>query len=92
MIINISIKSYDLFKICLELGYIDIMVQEIQSLDVLYQLNILELMSTLAIKPYGINYLLNSGAMDKLVTVVIDLKTSPVGGILIPGNNDIILK
>ncbi|XP_004925218.1 26S proteasome non-ATPase regulatory subunit 5 isoform X1 [Bombyx mori] len=85
VIINISIKSYDLFKICLELGYIDIMVQEIQSLDVLYQLNILELMSTLAIKPYGINYLLNSGAMDKLVTVVIDLKTSPVGGILIPG-------
>ncbi|KAJ0178734.1 hypothetical protein K1T71_005509 [Dendrolimus kikuchii] len=85
IIINISTKSCELFKICTDLGYIDFMVSELEINDILYQLNILELLSRLAVKTYGINYLVESKALDKIAERIVDLKHNPLGSLLIPG-------
>ncbi|XP_026496816.1 26S proteasome non-ATPase regulatory subunit 5 [Vanessa tameamea] len=85
VIINISTKSYDLFNLCIDQGYIDYMANELQSDDILYQLNILELLSQLAIKPYGINYLIKQGILLKISELVRGFHQNPFGGLLIPG-------
>ncbi|CAH2105570.1 unnamed protein product [Euphydryas editha] len=85
VITNISSKSYELFSLCVDLGYIDFMVNELQSDDILYQLNILELLSQLAIKPHGINYLVKQGTLLNISELVKNLNQNPFGGLLIPG-------
>ncbi|XP_045447090.1 26S proteasome non-ATPase regulatory subunit 5 [Melitaea cinxia] len=85
VIINISSKSYELFNLCVDLGYIDFMVNELESDDILYQLNILELLSQLAIKPHGINYLIKQGTLLKISELVKNLHENAFGGLLIPG-------
>lgn len=85
VIINISSKSYELFHLCVDLGYIDFMVNELESDDILYQLNILELLSQLAIKPHGINYLIKQGTLLKISELVKKLHENAFGGLLIPG-------
>lgn len=67
------------------MGYIDSMVSEMQSNDVLYQLNILELLSRLSVKTYGITHLVKHGALNRIIEYIGDLKTKPLGGLLIPG-------
>lgn len=67
------------------MGYIDFMVNELESDDILYQLNILELLSQLAIKPHGINYLIKQGTLLKISELVKNLHENAFGGLLIPG-------
>ncbi|XP_050343371.1 26S proteasome non-ATPase regulatory subunit 5 [Nymphalis io] len=85
IIVNISSKSLDLFNLCVDQGYIDFMANELQSDDILYQLNILELLSQLAIKPHGINYLIKQGILLKISELVKGFHQNPFGGLLIPG-------
>lgn len=85
VIINISTKSCELFKICTDLGYIDYMVTELETDDILYQMNILELLSRLAVQAYGINYLVESKALDKIAERIVDLRGNPLGNLLTPG-------
>ncbi|XP_049870417.1 26S proteasome non-ATPase regulatory subunit 5 [Pectinophora gossypiella] len=85
VVINISSKSQALFEQCAEQGYIEFMVAELNTTDVLYQLNILELLSRLAIKPHGINSLIQNGALQKITALVEELQTNPLGGLLVPG-------
>lgn len=86
MVINISLKSYELFELCVKEGYLDFMVNELQTDDILYQLNILELISQLATQPHGINFLVKQGTLQKISELVKDLKNNPFGGLLTPGN------
>ena len=83
---HISTKSYELFKLCADLKYIDFMVSELQTDDVLYQVNILELLSRLVLKPHGINYLVKNGELPKILGYVTELQNNPLRGLLIPGN------
>ncbi|XP_053603779.1 26S proteasome non-ATPase regulatory subunit 5 [Plodia interpunctella] len=85
VVVNISCKSVELFKICIDLGYYDFMLAELNTDDVLYQMNILELLSTLAVKPHGINYLVKNGALQKIAELIADLPNNPLGGLLTPG-------
>ncbi|XP_013190282.1 26S proteasome non-ATPase regulatory subunit 5 [Amyelois transitella] len=85
VVINISCKSVELFKLCTDLGYLDFMISELNSNDVLYQMNILELLSSLAIKSHGINYLVKNGAIQKIAEMIADLPNNPLGGLLTPG-------
>ncbi|CAK1598913.1 unnamed protein product [Parnassius mnemosyne] len=85
VVINISLKSYELFKLSVDNGYIEHMVEELKSNDVLYQLNILELLSRLSVKPYGINYLVKDGALERITALIGDLRNNPLGGLLLPG-------
>lgn len=85
VIINISIKSYELFKICTEFGYIDFMVSELESEDVLYVMNILELLSRLVVKVYGINYLVENKTLTKIADRIVELRTNSLRSLLIPG-------
>lgn len=78
-------KSHELFKLCIDHGYIGYMVGELESRDILYQLNILELLSRLAIKPYAIQYLVKEGDLNKISTSIGDLHNNPLLGLLIPG-------
>lgn len=61
------------------------MINELYSEDVLYQLNILELLTQLAITPHGINYLVKQGIFQKISDIIQDLHKNPFGGLLIPG-------
>lgn len=85
MVVNISCKSVELFNLCTNLGYIDSMVSELNSNDVLYQMNILELLSNLAVKPYGINYLVQNKALKYISELVADMSNNSMKEILIPG-------
>ncbi|XP_026755476.2 26S proteasome non-ATPase regulatory subunit 5 isoform X2 [Galleria mellonella] len=85
VVVNISSKSFELFKLCADLGYIEHMMSQLQSDDVLYQLNVLELLSRLAVKPQGINYLMNNGALNLITEIIVDLPNNPLGNLLIPG-------
>ncbi|CAH2071156.1 unnamed protein product, partial [Iphiclides podalirius] len=83
--INISLKSPELFKLCVDYGYIEHMVLELDTSDVLYQLNILELLSRLAMKLYGIQYLVKGGDLKRISTLMADLDKNPLGSLLVPG-------
>ncbi|CAH0725180.1 unnamed protein product, partial [Brenthis ino] len=85
VIINISSKSYELFNLSVNEGYIEFMVNELHSNDILYQLNILELLTQLAITPHGINHLVKQGTFQKISELVRDIHNNPFGGLLIPG-------
>ncbi|XP_068631028.1 26S proteasome non-ATPase regulatory subunit 5 [Battus philenor] len=85
VVINISSKSQELFKLCVDYGYIDHMISELNSSDILYQLNILELLSRLAVKSHGINYLVKEGGLEKIAALIGDVQKNPLGSLLIPG-------
>ncbi|XP_021187709.3 26S proteasome non-ATPase regulatory subunit 5 [Helicoverpa armigera] len=85
VVVHISTKSYELFKLCADLKYVDFMISELQTDDVLYQVNILELLSRLIIKPHGINYLVKNGALQSILGHVTELQNNPLRGLLIPG-------
>lgn len=61
------------------------MVSELRTDDILYQLNVLELLTRLAVKPHGMNYLVKHGAMNKFAEIIEDLQTNPLSGLLSPG-------
>ncbi|KAJ8733289.1 hypothetical protein PYW08_001587 [Mythimna loreyi] len=85
IVVHISTKSHELFKLCADMKYVEYMILELQSDDVLYQVNILELLSRMAIKPHGINYLVKNGELQKILGHVSELKNNPLRGLLIPG-------
>lgn len=85
VIINISTKSYELFQLSANLGYIDHLVVALQTNDILYQLNLLELLSRLAIKPHGINYLVKQGALKRISDLILEVPINPHGDLLTPG-------
>ncbi|XP_030028072.2 26S proteasome non-ATPase regulatory subunit 5 [Manduca sexta] len=85
VIINISSKSFDLFNLSADLGYIAFMVSELQSKDFLYHLNILELLSRLSVTSYGINYLVKEGALKSIADIVAGFDSNPLAGLLISG-------
>ncbi|CAH1647142.1 unnamed protein product [Spodoptera littoralis] len=85
VVVHISSKSYELFKMCADMKYVDFMVSELQTDDILYQVNILELLSRLVMKPHGINYLVKNGSLQKILGYVTELQNNPLKGLLIPG-------
>lgn len=86
VIVNISEKSHELFKIAADMNYIHVMVSELQSVDVLYQLNILQLLSRIAVTPHGLNYLVKNGLLQSIADLIRDIQTKPLGSLLVPGN------
>ncbi|CAH0407424.1 unnamed protein product [Chilo suppressalis] len=85
VIIEISTKSYELFQLSVGYGYIDQIITDLTTNDVLLQLNLIELLARLAIKPHGINYLVKQGVLKKITDFAIDLPNNPCGGLLVPG-------
>lgn len=61
------------------------MVSELKTNDVLYQLNILELLSQLAVKAHGISYLVQRGVLQRIAVLVEALHHNPLGSLLVPG-------
>ncbi|XP_013138971.1 PREDICTED: 26S proteasome non-ATPase regulatory subunit 5 [Papilio polytes] len=85
VVCNIAMKSPELFTLCVEHGYIDHMISELSTDDILYQLNILELLSRFAVKPYGIHYLVKEGGLDKTASLIGDVQRNPLSGLMLPG-------
>ncbi|VVD05110.1 unnamed protein product [Leptidea sinapis] len=83
--VNISTKSQELFALCASQGYFDFMVKELESDDILYQLNILELLSQLIEKPYAMSYFVKHGALRKIVGFLQELRNNQLGGLLTTG-------
>lgn len=61
------------------------MVTDLTSNDVLYQMNVIELLSRLAITSQGIGYLIKHGALQKISDLISNLQNNPQGGLIIPG-------
>lgn len=63
------------------------MISELHTDDVLYQVNILELLSGFVVKPQGMNYLVKTGELQRILGYVTELQTNPLRGLLISGTN-----
>ncbi|XP_053685156.1 26S proteasome non-ATPase regulatory subunit 5 [Sabethes cyaneus] len=60
-------------------------VQELEGEDILLQLNVLQVLSELALSEHGMAYLENNGIFDNLMRKINRLDEDPVAAILIPG-------
>lgn len=67
------------------------MLNELDSTDVLYQMNLLELLSRLAVIPHGIKHLIECGALNKICELITALENNPLGNLLLPGNSENII-
>ncbi|KAI8424332.1 hypothetical protein MSG28_002875 [Choristoneura fumiferana] len=85
VIVNISSRSPELLQLSAEHGYLDKLVSELDTDDVLYHLNILELMTRLATTQQGINHIVKHGALKKVGELVTDLPNNPLCGLTTPG-------
>ncbi|KAL0832876.1 hypothetical protein ABMA28_001026 [Loxostege sticticalis] len=85
VIVNISSKSYELCKLCNSHGYIDHMISELQSDDVSFHLNVLELLTRLAANPHGIGLMKWQGALTKITKLIVELEHNRLRKLLYPG-------
>ncbi|XP_063533462.1 26S proteasome non-ATPase regulatory subunit 5 [Cydia strobilella] len=85
VVVNVASKSPELLKLCADHQYFDVMVSELDTDDVLYQLNILELMSRLAVAPHGINHFVKTGVLKRVSELVAALPNNPLSALLTPG-------
>lgn len=83
--INVSSTSMDLLELASSLGYYNFLLAEINSGDILYQVNIMELLSRLAATPHGIYFLVNLGTLDRIAESISLLKDNPAASLLLPG-------
>ncbi|XP_055531950.1 26S proteasome non-ATPase regulatory subunit 5-like [Wyeomyia smithii] len=60
-------------------------VQELEGEDILLQLNVLQVLSELALSDHGMAYLENNGVFDNLMRKTNQLDEDPLAAILIPG-------
>lgn len=60
-------------------------VEELDGGDILLQLNVLQILSELAVANHGMAYLENKGVFDKVMTKVDHLEEDPLSSILVPG-------
>lgn len=60
-------------------------VEDLHSNDVLVQLNVLELLSDLALESHGLTYLENKGVFTYLIKKIEKIEDDPMCSILIPG-------
>lgn len=59
---------------------------ELKTDDILMQLNILELLSNLAITPHGLNFLIENDVLKQLSEMVKALEGNQLSNLVIPGN------
>lgn len=84
VIVNISSKSNEHLQLCVNKNYIDFMISELNTDDILYQVNILELLSRFVTKPQCINYLVKKGGLNTITGYVTPLKNNPLRALLVP--------
>jgi 26S proteasome non-ATPase regulatory subunit 5 len=60
-------------------------IQDLQTNDILLQLNVLEILSDLALESYGLTYIENKGVFNHLLKKIEAIEEDPIGPILIPG-------
>lgn len=67
-------------------GLITSLLAELDSSDILLRLNVIELLSTLAGSPHGLEYLQGKGIIDKLHHQLASVNEDPLGNLVVPGN------
>ncbi|GLG97513.1 hypothetical protein R5R35_011825 [Gryllus longicercus] len=70
---------------CVSSGLLPALVEELQTEDVLLQLNALELLTKLALKPHGLEWLQHRGILRQLAEKVNSIEEEPLGSLLLPG-------
>ncbi|XP_055897800.1 26S proteasome non-ATPase regulatory subunit 5-like [Biomphalaria glabrata] len=66
-------------------GLIQQIVNEVQSEDILVQLNAIEMVSDLALSPHGLIFLDQQGVLSRLEEMMVGLNNNPMMGLLLPG-------
>lgn len=86
VIANISEKSPELFALAAEMDYISLMVSELHTADILYKLNLLQIMSKIAVTPHGLNYLVTNGLLQNIADQLREINVQePLYNLLVTG-------
>uniref|UniRef100_V5GUA5 26S proteasome non-ATPase regulatory subunit 5 n=1 Tax=Ixodes ricinus TaxID=34613 RepID=V5GUA5_IXORI len=83
--VDIAKASPEMLEKLAESGHLDKLLQETNQGDVLVRLNALELLTELASKSHGLDYLEKKGILAKLSSVTINVAKDPLGSLLGPG-------
>ncbi|CAN7991958.1 unnamed protein product, partial [Ixodes pacificus] len=83
--VDIAKASPEMLEKLAESGHLDKLLQETNQGDVLVRLNALELLTELASKSHGLDYLEKRGILAKLSSVTINVAKDPLGSLLGPG-------
>lgn len=82
---NISLKSPDLMNLCGTLGYIKFMLEELKKPDVLYQMNIMQILTEMAAPAHGIVYLVEHGVLAEIAEFTEIIATNSDDELLLAG-------
>ena len=66
-------------------GFLQLLVNEITTGDILTQLNALEILSQLAMCDHGLRFLQEAGIVDKLSYLLSSAQTDPMAAVILPG-------
>lgn len=61
------------------------LISELKTDDVLIQLNVMELLSNLAVIPQGLDFLIENDVLKQLSEMVRNLEGNPMANLVIPG-------
>ena len=85
MVVTLACINSDLFSLIDGLGFINLLLAELDSPDVLLKLNCLELLQVLMESPHGCDLLESTKTLNKLHEVLEHVEQDPLSSILMPG-------
>nr|CAD7411481.1 unnamed protein product [Timema poppensis] len=85
VITDVSVNSESGLRASHTSGLLPSLMSELDSDDILLQLNALELFSKLAVTPHGFQYFRQRGVLATLADKVLNTGESPFGSLLLPG-------
>nr|CAD7428108.1 unnamed protein product [Timema monikensis] len=85
IVTDVSVNSESGLRASHTSGLLPSLMSELDSDDILLQLNALELFSKLAVTPHGFQYFRQRGVLATLADKVLNTGESPFGSLLLPG-------
>ncbi|XP_013402299.1 26S proteasome non-ATPase regulatory subunit 5 isoform X1 [Lingula anatina] len=83
--IEISQNSPEALLMCSSNGFLQPLINDMYKDDILVQLNCIEMLSQLAMCQHGLLYLDQQGVLGKLETMMGNIESDPMMGLLLPG-------
>ena len=88
LLVHLSLVSSDVLAFIRSEGFIDALIAELESDDILIKLNCLEVLQTLAESESGLEVIVSSDVLKKLHLILEERTSDPFAVMILPGNND----
>lgn len=85
VVVDVSTQSDEGLRACSESGFLGALFSELRGNDVLAQLNVLEMTTTLALKQHSLVFLDQQGILDHLAEKLSNSENDPLASFLVPG-------